>query len=51
MIITNRTVGGTAVETIRRVDRWSPEQMDRIKLNCDSGMFADPLGFLQAFED
>jgi len=45
----NRTIGGTPTSSLRRVDRWSPEIIERMKTEHHMyqhvGLWEDPLGF------
>lgn len=46
IMFTNLTIGGTPVEDLVKVDRWSAEQLARIEFNNDPAIFLDPLGFM-----
>jgi hypothetical protein len=48
-MINNRTIGGCPVESLVRVDRWSPQTIQRMKspLYNGTGIWEDPLGFVK----
>jgi hypothetical protein len=43
----NRTIGGTPISSLHRVERWSPGVIEQMKcgLYRDTGLWEDPLGF------
>ena len=42
----NETVGGTPVKDLVPIDKWTDEQLLRINLNQNKGLFIDPLAWL-----
>lgn len=47
LMMTNRTIGGCPESQVRRVQRWSPDQLLQISMRnqAASAAFADPMGF------
>ena len=51
IMMVNYTVGGTLCENLKVVDQWTENQIDKINLSENPGMFIDPLGFMIALSD
>ncbi len=51
LMFVNLTVGGTPLAKLERVERWTPTQLQRIRLTNAPGYFVDPLGFVLLIEE
>jgi hypothetical protein len=51
IMCTNITMDGTNVDELIKIDNWNDDDIGRIRLNDNPGIFIDPLGYVLMCSD